>query len=102
MSLKKTLPEPAVMLFFELHSRTQTLTTRSHTHPYEYTYANPPMSTSEGLSTGRSGDSGQFCITDPISTLTILKYIYICGQGMVPIMQYSTTPALLLLFILGM
>jgi hypothetical protein len=34
------------------------LTTRTHTHPYEYTYANPtPMSTSEGLSTGRSGDS---------------------------------------------
>jgi hypothetical protein len=30
----------------------------THTHPYEYTYANPtPMSTSEGLSTGRSGDS---------------------------------------------
>jgi hypothetical protein len=29
-----------------------------HTHPYEYTYANPtPMSTSEGLSTGRSRDS---------------------------------------------
>jgi hypothetical protein len=40
------------------HSTTQTLTTRTHTHPYEYTYANPtPMSTSEGLSTGRSGDS---------------------------------------------
>jgi hypothetical protein len=36
----------------------QTLTTRTHTHPYEYTYTNPnPMSTSEGLSTGRSGDS---------------------------------------------
>jgi hypothetical protein len=30
----------------------------SHTHPYEYTYTNPtPMSTSEGLSTGKSGDS---------------------------------------------
>jgi hypothetical protein len=29
-----------------------------HTHPYEYTYANPtPMSTSEGLSTDRSRDS---------------------------------------------
>jgi hypothetical protein len=29
-----------------------------HTHHYEYTYANPtPMSTSEGLSTRRSGDS---------------------------------------------
>jgi hypothetical protein len=29
-----------------------------HTHPYEYMYANPtPMSTSEGLSTGRLGDS---------------------------------------------
>jgi hypothetical protein len=36
----------------------QTLTTRTHTHPYEYTYTNPtPMSTSEGLSTGRFGDS---------------------------------------------
>jgi hypothetical protein len=36
----------------------QTLTTRMHTHPYEYTYANPtPMSTSGGLSTDRSGDS---------------------------------------------
>jgi hypothetical protein len=34
------------------------LTTRTHTHPYEYTYANPtPMSISEGLSTGTSGDS---------------------------------------------
>jgi hypothetical protein len=33
------------------------LTTRTHTHPYEYTYANPtPMSTSEGLSTARSGE----------------------------------------------
>jgi hypothetical protein len=29
-----------------------------HTHPYEYTYANPtPMSTSKGLSTVRSEDS---------------------------------------------
>jgi hypothetical protein len=29
-----------------------------HTHPYEYTYASPtPMSTFEGLSTDRSGDS---------------------------------------------
>jgi hypothetical protein len=36
----------------------QTFTTRTHTHPYEFTYTNPtPMSTSEGLSTGRSGDS---------------------------------------------
>jgi hypothetical protein len=44
--------------FLELHSTTQTLTTRTHTHLYEYTYANPTlMSTSEGLSTGRSGDS---------------------------------------------
>jgi hypothetical protein len=34
------------------------LTTRTHTHPYEYTYANAtPMSTFEGLSTSRSGDS---------------------------------------------
>jgi hypothetical protein len=33
-------------------------TTLKHTHPYEYIYTNPtPMSTSEGLSTGRSGDS---------------------------------------------
>jgi hypothetical protein len=41
------------LFFEELHS-----TTRTHTFPYEYTYANPtPMSTSEGLSTGRSGDS---------------------------------------------
>jgi hypothetical protein len=32
----------------------QTVTTRTHTHPYEYTYTNStPMSTSEGLSTGR-------------------------------------------------
>jgi hypothetical protein len=37
------------------HRRSQHVT---HTHPYEYTYANPtPMSTFEGLSTGRSGDS---------------------------------------------
>jgi hypothetical protein len=44
--------------FWELHSTTQTLTTRTHTNPYEYTYVNPtPMSTSEGLSTDRSGDS---------------------------------------------
>jgi hypothetical protein len=43
---------------WELHSTTQTLTTRARTHPYEYTYANStPMSTSEGLNTGRSGDS---------------------------------------------
>jgi hypothetical protein len=36
----------------------QTVTTRTHTHPYEYTYTNStPMSTSEGLSTGRSKDS---------------------------------------------
>jgi hypothetical protein len=34
------------------------LTTHAHIHPYEYTYANPtPMSTYEGLSTGRSRDS---------------------------------------------
>jgi hypothetical protein len=47
-----------VEVFLELHSTTQTLTTRTHTHPYEYTYANPtPMSTSEGLSTGKSVDS---------------------------------------------
>jgi hypothetical protein len=45
-------------IFLELHSTIQTLTTRTHTHPYEYTYANPtPMSTFEGLSAGRSGDS---------------------------------------------
>jgi hypothetical protein len=44
-------------LFLEWHSKTQTLTTRTHAHPYEYMYANPtPMSTSEWLSTGRSGD----------------------------------------------
>jgi hypothetical protein len=44
--------------FSELHSTTQTLTTRTHTHPYEYMYANyTPMSTFEGLSTGRSRDS---------------------------------------------
>jgi hypothetical protein len=42
----------------KLYSTTQTFTTRTHTHPYEYMYANPtPMSTSEGLSTARSGDS---------------------------------------------
>jgi hypothetical protein len=36
----------------------QTFTKRTHTHPYEYRYTNlTPMSTSEGLSTGRSGDS---------------------------------------------
>jgi hypothetical protein len=44
-----------ILFFLELHSTTQTLTTRTHTHPNEYTYANPtPMSTSGGLSTGRS------------------------------------------------
>jgi hypothetical protein len=32
--------------------------THAKSHPYEYTYANPtPMNTSEGLSTGRSGNS---------------------------------------------
>jgi hypothetical protein len=37
---------------------THPLTTCTHTHPYEYTYANhTSMSISEGLSTGRSGDS---------------------------------------------
>jgi hypothetical protein len=45
-------------IILELHSTTQTLTTRMHTHPYEYTYVNPtPMSTSEGLSTDISEDS---------------------------------------------
>jgi hypothetical protein len=45
--------------FLELHSTTQTLTTRTHTHLYEHKYANlTPMRTTEGLSTGRSGDSG--------------------------------------------
>jgi hypothetical protein len=48
----------ALIFFWESYSTTHTLTTRTHTHPYEYTYANPtPISTSEGLSTGRSGDS---------------------------------------------
>jgi hypothetical protein len=51
-------PPTLDIVFLELHSTTQMLTTRTHTHPYEYTYANPtPMSTSEGLSNGRSGDS---------------------------------------------
>jgi hypothetical protein len=45
-------------ILLELHSTTQTLTICTHTHPYEYTFANPtPMSTSEGPSTDRSGDS---------------------------------------------
>jgi hypothetical protein len=45
-------------IFLELHSTTQILTTRTHTHPYEHTCTNPTlMSTSEGLSTGRSGES---------------------------------------------
>jgi len=36
--------------FFCVYSTTQTLTTRTHTRPYEHTYANPtPMSTSEVL-----------------------------------------------------
>jgi hypothetical protein len=49
---------PLLLFFWDWHSTTQTLTTRTHTHPYEYTYANPtPMSTFEGLSTDRSGDS---------------------------------------------
>jgi hypothetical protein len=52
------LSEQVNYFFLELHSRTHMLTTRTHTHPYEYTYTNPaPMCTSEGLSTGRSGDS---------------------------------------------
>jgi hypothetical protein len=47
-----------VLVFLESHGTTQTLTKCTHTYPYEYTYANStPMSTSEGLSTGRSGDS---------------------------------------------
>ena len=34
-----------VSVFLELHSLMQTLTTRTHTRPYEHTYANPtPMS----------------------------------------------------------
>jgi hypothetical protein len=45
-------------IFFKLHSTTQTFTSHTQTHPYEHTHANPtPMSTSEGLSTGRSEDS---------------------------------------------
>jgi hypothetical protein len=48
----------SIVFFWEWHSTTQTLTTHTHNHPYEYTYANPtPMSTSEGLSTSKSGDS---------------------------------------------
>jgi hypothetical protein len=45
--------------FLELHSTEYNPNVaRTHTHPYEYTYANPTlMSTSEGLSTDRSGDS---------------------------------------------
>jgi hypothetical protein len=40
-------------IFLRLHSRTQILTTRTHTAPCEYTYANStPVSISEGLSTG--------------------------------------------------
>jgi hypothetical protein len=36
----------------------QMLRTRTHTHPYEHKCANPTlMSTSEGPSTGRSGES---------------------------------------------
>jgi hypothetical protein len=44
-------PSPCVVyhVFLELHSTTRTFTTRTHTLPYEYTYANP--------STGRYGDS---------------------------------------------
>jgi hypothetical protein len=50
--------ESGKVRFLDSHSTTHTLTTRTHTHPYEYTYANPTaMSTFEGLSTGRSGDS---------------------------------------------
>jgi hypothetical protein len=38
------------LFFLELHSTTQTLITRTHTHPYEHTYVNPTsMSTSERL-----------------------------------------------------
>jgi hypothetical protein len=58
--------------FLESHSTTQTLTTRTHTHPYEYTYANPtPMSTSKGLSTGRSGDSRSHPMNTRTQTLPL-------------------------------
>jgi hypothetical protein len=44
--------------FFTFHTIQRKTLTTHYTHPYEYMYANPtPMSTSEGLSTGRSGDS---------------------------------------------
>jgi hypothetical protein len=40
-----------------INTRTQTLITRTHTHPYKHTYINPTlMSTSVGLSTDRFGD----------------------------------------------
>jgi hypothetical protein len=46
------------IIFLELHSTTQMLTTCMHTYLYRYMYANPtPMSTFEGPSTNRSGDS---------------------------------------------
>jgi len=33
------------IIFFRLHSTTQTLTTHAHSYPYEHTYTNPtPMS----------------------------------------------------------
>jgi hypothetical protein len=44
--------------FFENDTVQHRRSQHARTHPYEYTYANPtPMSTSEGLSTGSSGDS---------------------------------------------
>jgi hypothetical protein len=47
-----------ILFFSDSHGTTQTLITCRYTHLYEYTYANPtPMISSEGLSTGRSGDS---------------------------------------------
>jgi hypothetical protein len=59
------------MFFLRLHSITQTLTTCTHTHPYEYTYANPILMkdlASAGLeilevTTGASSSTGTSLIT---------------------------------------
>jgi hypothetical protein len=61
-SLDQSIFSRAVLDFLSFLCRTAIQVRRrsqhTHTHPYEYTYANPTsMSTFEGLSTGRSGDS---------------------------------------------
>jgi hypothetical protein len=80
------------LVFLDSHSTTQTLTTRMHTHPYEYTYANPtPMSTSEGLSTGKSGDSRSHHWRLVVyGNVALFPLVFMHGEGWYSSLMYST------------